>query len=44
MERLGMDENFLDVIEFVNLWLLSDFFGDRNYLGYLYNGSIDNSL
>lgn len=44
VERLGMDENFLDVTELVNSRLLSDPSGDRNYSGHLYNGSTDNSL
>lgn len=44
VERLGMDENFLDVTELVSSRLLSDPSQDRNYSGHLYNGSTDNSL
>ena len=43
VERLGMDENFLDVTELVSSRLLSNPSEDRNYLGHLYN-STDNSL
>ena len=44
VERLGMDENFLDVTELVSSRLLSDPSEDRNYSGHLYNGSTDSSL
>jgi len=43
VERLGMDENFLDVTELVSSRLVSSP-EDRDYSGYLYNGSTDNSL
>jgi len=43
VERLGMDENFLDVTELVSSRLLSDS-EDREYSGHLYNGNTDNSL
>lgn len=39
VERLGMDENFLDVTELVSSRLLSDPPGDRNYSGHLYSSS-----
>lgn len=43
VERLGMDENFLDVTELVSSRLLALPPGDRNYSGVLYNNSTINS-
>lgn len=43
VERLGMDENFLDVTELVSSRLLSDPPGERNYSGFLYNSDTDNT-
>ncbi|XP_078376601.1 DNA polymerase iota-like [Oculina patagonica] len=43
VERLGMDENYLDVTELVSSRLLSNPPGDRNYSGFLYNSDTDNT-
>lgn len=42
VERLGMDENFLDVIEFVKLCELVLLFGRREYVGGLYVSRVEN--
>ena len=41
VERLGMDENFLDVTELVSSRLLAVPPGSRTYSGWLYNSSTD---
>lgn len=43
VERLGMDENFLDVTELVDSCLLSGPPGDSNYSGFLYSSNANNT-
>lgn len=43
VERFGMDENFLDVIEFVILRLQNNINEIKGFLGVVYNMNLDES-